>query len=203
VRRLPDEIGVAGRIVTADALHSCTETTALIVDDGGDCVMPVKEGNRKTVFDDVRILDRDDAPSRRTIEKGHGRIEERVCSVVPLDDMPGRRQAFRIVRNRACPRTGEPLGEPQTAYGLTSLSPLRAGPSEILALNRGHREIENRLHCVRDASCDEDRSTVRVGPKPHAPGPAHGRPVPDRRKTPPETTGNRSTGPSRCPVRPP
>jgi len=173
VGRLPGEISVAGRTITLDALNTCRETAALIVDGGGDCVMPVKEGNRKTVFEDVSILDRDDAPSRRTLEKGHRQIEERVCSVVPLDDMPdemaalpGSRQAFRIVRNRTCPRTGKPLGESQTAYGLTSLAPLRAGPSEILALNRGHREIENRLHYVRDVSCGEDRSTVRVGAMP-------------------------------------
>jgi len=95
-----------------------------------------------------------------------------VLSVVPLDDMsgevaalPGRRQAFRIVRTRTCLTTGE-TPPPETACGLTSLAPLRAGPSELLALDRGHREIENRLHCVRDVSCDEDRSTVHVGAMP-------------------------------------
>ncbi len=41
-----------------------------------------------------------------------------------------------------------------------------AGPAEILALNRGHWEIENRLHHVRDWSWDEDRSRVRSGKLP-------------------------------------
>ncbi len=45
-------------------------------------------------------------------------------------------------------------------------SPDRAGPAEVLALNRGHREIENRLHHVRDFSCDEDRSRKRTGALP-------------------------------------
>ena len=51
----------------------------------------------------------------------------------------------------------------ETVYGLTSLGPGRAGPSEILALNRGHWEIENRVHYVRDFAYDEDHSRVRAG----------------------------------------
>jgi len=85
-----------------------------------------------------------------------------MCSVVPLDNMPdematlpGRRQAFRVVRTRICPKTGKLLGPPQTEYGLTSFTPACAGPSESLALNRGHWEIENRVHYVRDFSHDE------------------------------------------------
>lgn len=41
--------------------------------------------------------------------------------------------------------------------------PRRAGPSELLALNRDQWEIENRVHYVRDFSFDEDRSRIRAG----------------------------------------
>ncbi len=58
-------------------------------------------------------------------------------------------------------RTGKHTVE--TTYGLTSLAPAGTGPAELLALRRGHWEIENRLHYVRDASVDEDRSRVRTG----------------------------------------
>ena len=52
-------------------------------------------------------------------------------------------------------------------YGVTSLSPAQADPARLLALNRGHWEIENRLHWVRDVTFDEDRSQVRTrnGPR--------------------------------------
>jgi hypothetical protein len=66
-----------------------------------------------------------------------------------------------ITRERTVQRTGKHTVE--TTYGLTSLSPARAGPAEVLALNRGHWEIENRLHYVRDVAFDEDRSRVRTG----------------------------------------
>ncbi len=166
-RRLLAELDIAGRTVTLDALHSSPKTARQIVDSGGDYVMVVK-ANRPALLDDIRILDFDAAPTRRTVDKGHGRLEERACAVVPLDDfgddivsLPGRRQAFRVLRHRTVIATGRTSIE--AAYGITSLAPNRAGPSEILALNRGHWEIENRLHHVRDVSYDEDRSRVRVG----------------------------------------
>ena len=169
-RRLLREIGVADRVATLDALHGCPNTARLVVDGGGDHVVPIKD-NHPTLLDDIRILDWDGAPSRRAVDKGHGRLEERVCAVAPLDGapddvaaLPGRRQAFRIVRRRTVLKSGKTSEE--TVHGLTSLPPERAGASEILALNRGHWEIENRVHYVRDFSFDEDRSRIRAGKLP-------------------------------------
>ena len=79
----------------------------------------------------------------RTLDKGHGQIEERTCAPVTLrgrnDDrapLPGRRQAFRVVRRRTVAKTGATTIE--TVHGLTSPAPNRAGPAAIIALNRGH-----------------------------------------------------------------
>jgi len=47
-------------------------------------------------------------------------------------------------------------------YGVTSLSPHKATPQRLLELNRGHWQIENRLHYVRDVTFDEDRSQIRT-----------------------------------------
>jgi predicted transposase YbfD/YdcC len=38
-----------------------------------------------------------------------------------------------------------------------------AGPATLAAWARGHQEIENRLHWVRDVTYQEDKSLVRTG----------------------------------------
>ncbi len=42
-------------------------------------------------------------------------------------------------------------------FCITDLTPEQADPGKLLALNRGHWSIENRLHWVRDVTFDEDR----------------------------------------------
>jgi len=51
---------------------------------------------------------------------------------------------------------------------ITDLTPAQASPQRLLALNRGHWSIENRLHWVRDVTFDEDRCQVRTGHGPRA-----------------------------------
>lgn len=54
----------------------------------------------------------------------------------------------------------------EVVYLVTSLSPEQASPERLLALNRGHWEIENRLHWVRDVTFGEDLSQIRKGAGP-------------------------------------
>ena len=142
VRRLLRKIPVAGRVMALDALHSCPETTHLIMELGVDYAMPVKN-SPPTLLEDIRLLDWDSAAEFETSEKGHGRVETRRCRAIALDSfpdevpaLPGCRQAFRIVRERQVVRTGKT--SVQTVFDLSSLGPERAGPEELPALNRSH-----------------------------------------------------------------
>ncbi len=94
-------------------------------------VAAVKD-NQPTMLDDLRAIDWSKARhADGGWEKGHGRLERRLLK--------------QGTQSR------------ETACGLTSLDAGRAGPEEIAALVRRHWEIENRLHHVRDFTCDEDR----------------------------------------------
>jgi len=73
-------------------------------------------------------------------------------------------QVCRIERI-TCKLNGELLRQ-EVAYGITSLPPEKADAKRLLALNRGHWTIENRLHWVRDVTFDEDRSQIRTGQGP-------------------------------------
>lgn len=81
-------------------------------------------------------------------------------------DFPYVGQVFRIVRTVTHCKSGRTHRE--TAHGVTSLRPQQADTRQIGDLVRGHWEIENRLHWVRDVTFDEDRSQVRTGSGPRA-----------------------------------
>jgi Transposase DDE domain len=54
----------------------------------------------------------------------------------------------------------------EVGYCITSAGPEWADAETLLAWNRGHWGIENRLHYVRDVTLDEDASRIRTGSAP-------------------------------------
>ena len=114
-------------------------------------------------------------PQHKTVDKGHGRIETReIWTSVELNDyldFPHVGQVFCIRRTTTDLLRDRVKGRKSTtelAYGLTSLSPISGSPAALLGYSRGHWQIENCLHYVRDVTYDEDRSQVRKAGRPHA-----------------------------------
>ncbi len=54
----------------------------------------------------------------------------------------------------------------ETVYAITDLEPHQARPDELAAWIRGHWQIENGLHWVRDVTYGEDGSQTRTGNAP-------------------------------------
>jgi len=169
VETLLHHLVLEGRIVTMDALLTQRHVAQTIVDTGGDYVMIVKE-NQPRLRADIALVftlppvgDRQE--TARTRDIGHGRIEQRNITtseaLVGYSDWPGLAQVFELGRHVIIQNTGEERVE--VVYGVTSLRPERATPGHLLALVRGHWQIENKSHWVRDVTFDEDRSQVRCG----------------------------------------
>jgi len=104
----------------------------------------------------------------RQADKGRGRLEKRELEVTAVLTLrrrwPGLKQAFRLTRTR----TEGGVTTEEVAYGITSLSEREADAGRLLGLVRGHWQVENGLHWVRDVTMGEDRCRVRRGSAPQA-----------------------------------
>jgi predicted transposase YbfD/YdcC len=166
----------AGRVVTGDALYCDRDLCTTIIAADGDYLVIVKE-NHATLLRAIVTLfaSRADAALRAaslptwdmreatTVDKGHGRLEVRhLVASTELNgylDWPGLGQVFTVER------IWWERGEKKQAirYGITSLPPAVADADRLLALVRGHWQIENGLHYVKDVTLGEDRSLIHKG----------------------------------------
>jgi predicted transposase YbfD/YdcC len=161
------ELVLEGIVVTTDALLTQRHVARSILERGGDYLMVVK-GNQPATLAAIEILFADpQAQSTSTTRlDGHGdRIEARTLRVSQelrhYLDWPGVVQVLCL--QRRVTNTRSAVTRQQTAYAVTSLSPERASPAQLLTAWRAHWHIENKLHYVRDVTFDEDRSQVRAG----------------------------------------
>lgn len=100
-----------------------------------------------------------------TLEKGHGRLEERTISVLATHNtslpFKGVKQVARLHRKRDILKNGKSTEE--TLYLITNLDHNQADPKQLLELKREYWSIENKLHYRKDFVFGEDRSTIRKG----------------------------------------
>jgi predicted transposase YbfD/YdcC len=169
-------LGWTGCVLTGDALYCHADLCATVRDAGGDYLLIVKE-NQATLLRALATLfaSRTDAALRAaslpawdmrgatSVDKGHGRLEMRqlVASTELNDylDWPGVGQVFMVER-----RWQERGADKQAVrYGITSLPPAVADAARLLTLVRGHWQIENGLHYVKDVTLGEDRSLIHTG----------------------------------------
>lgn len=163
-----------GCVVTTDALLTQVKVAQQILACGGEYVFIVKE-NQPTLYADIKLVfdvpppipRGQEWPQAETCNCGHGRIEiRRLQATTALNaylTWPGVQQVFRL--ERQVTRHGQQTTE--IVYGITSLSPARASPAQLLTFTREHWHIENKSHWVRDVTFDEDRSQVRRDNLPH------------------------------------
>jgi hypothetical protein len=109
-------------------------------------------------------VDPPDLERAETIGKEHGRIETRRIAVrrppARLDrQWPGLVRICRIERIRE----HKTYCERQVIYAITDLPKERAGAAQLLALSRGHWQVENRSFRVKDGTFAEDACRVRTG----------------------------------------
>lgn len=163
-------LDLQGAIVTIDAMGCQTQIAKQIKTQGGDYVLALKE-NQGTLSQDVTLFFQDSdccpqvaAQTHTTVDKDHGRIEQRTATVISsldwLDPLhkarwPDLHTLIQVHRIRD-------LGikvEQETSYYLSSLS---TSPKHFLQTIRGHWQVENALHWVMDVVFSEDDCRIRT-----------------------------------------
>ena len=176
------QLDLNGVVVTGDAMFAQRNLCVQTVIGGGDYLWKVKE-NQPDLLDDIKtlfnppLLSKSEAPGSDmpadleracSVDKGHGRIEEReiwVSSALKgYSDWPYLEQVFQV-KSRVIDGLGQ-ISE-GVHYGVTSLPRTIASPRRLLQMVRGHWGIENGLHHRKDVSLDEDRCQVRLEHAPH------------------------------------
>jgi predicted transposase YbfD/YdcC len=157
---------LAGRVVTADALHCQRDTCQQILSAGGDSLVLV-EANPPTLRAGIATLSDDPPPGQPfAFVEQRGRHGDRwdvrrwwaSTTLAGYRDRPGSSQVG----------TGERVVEQQgtaarlVRYFITSLR-AAVGAPPLPALKRGSGQIEHRVHAVRDVSLGAAAGRVRTG----------------------------------------
>lgn len=160
--KVVEMIDLAGKIVTADALHCHHRMAETIVERGGDYVLTLKGNRRHWLKKASAAFAQVDAfgpavCAHETSGLAHGRREWRKAEVITAEPlMMGHAAFIRITSSRDA-------AAPATRLFMSSKV---LNPHEALMITRAHWQIENGLHWMLDVHLGEDLSRAR---KDHAP----------------------------------
>lgn len=165
-------LDIEGATITIDAMGTQKAIAQQIIDQKGDYLLALK-GNHENLCESVTdYFDHLSTPTGQqtrapaevyeSVDKGHGRLEQRRCSVVQTIDWLGERKEWkglssiiRLESSREILATGQCSAE--SRYYISSLSE----SAEVIERKiRNHWEIENKLHWTLDVSFAEDASAI-------------------------------------------
>lgn len=160
-------IDIEDAVVSIDAMGTQREIADLILDKKGHYLLAVK-GNQKSLYEDIECAFKVNGglDTNTTIEKDHGRIEVRKCSILPareylleetVQSWRGLGTIVKIESSREI--SGKTAHE--TRYYISDETGLSA--SYFQKLIRGHWSIENQLHWHLDITFKEDDCRARKG----------------------------------------
>jgi predicted transposase YbfD/YdcC len=157
-------LALEGSIVTIDAMGCQKSIADQIIKAGADYVLALK-GNQGTLHADVRLFFESPPEgvafiTHETLDKGHGRIERRHCSVT--SDIDWLKEAHPWMGLHSIARveseiTHKDKTTTEARYYITSLPP---DPVRIPAAIRAHWSVES-MHWSLDVTFRDDHATAR------------------------------------------
>ena len=164
-------LALKGCVVTVDAMGCQTAIVKKIQERGGDYVLGLK-GNQETLHAEaVNFFDQAiDAGAQeagcsygKTVEKGHGRVEEREVWVISNLEWLNGIEQWEGLKSLICVQATRHEKGKTTAERRYYISSLRLGADRMGKIIRLHWGIENKLHWHLDVTFNEDKSKIRAG----------------------------------------
>jgi len=171
IPELLDTLALKGCVVTIDAMGCQTAITKKIQSQKGDYVIGLKGNQGKLHDETVNFFDQAIGFSiqetgcsyAKTVEKGHGRIEEREIWVTSdLSWLKGFSN-WDGLKSLICVRSTRYEKGKTTIERRHYISSLQSGAERIGEIIRLHWGIENKLHWHLDVTFNEDKSKIHAG----------------------------------------
>lgn len=165
IQQLLSQLKLENHVFTMDALHCQKKTVETIVERNNDYIIKVKK-NQSKLREAIRVQTEQEIAIQVKIEEeqSKGRKVQRLVEVFtpPPNIDSSWKDVQSVIR---VTRSGERDGNAYStlSYYFSSLPPTSARIAKVI---RGHWQIENRLHWVKDVIFDEDKSPQRAGNAP-------------------------------------
>ena len=170
IPELLSTLALTGCTVTIDAMGTQTAIAEAIQERGADYVLAVKDNQPKlaqSIEDFWRAFRAHPASytphaSTESVEKNHGRIESRRCTVFDQLECLDKPQPWKGLRSFAVLESERTIGNKTTQERRLYISSLDPDAERISQAIRSHWAVENRLHWVMDVSFNDDQMRART-----------------------------------------
>ena len=167
---LLDLLDIEGATITIDAIGTQEDIVNKIVNKGGHYVLPVKDNQRilrkeiKSQFDSYNnLLGNPEVFHKSTVEKDHGRIEEREYYLTYNTSKITDKDKWKTVNAIAYMRVSRTENDETTITDNYYIIDYEIEIDKLIEAIRDHWNIECGLHWRLDVILDEDHSTNKVG----------------------------------------
>ena len=165
IQQLLSQLNLENHVFTMDALHCQKKTVEAIVESNNDYIIKVKK-NQPKLQEAIKVQTDEETAIQVKVEDelSKGRKVQRLVEVfAPPQNIDSKWKGVGSVIRVT--RSGERDGESYStlSYYLSSLPPKSKRIAKVI---RGHWQVENRLHWVKDVIFDEDKSPQKAGNAP-------------------------------------
>ena len=170
IPELLDLLDIEGATITIDAIGTQEDIVNKIVNKGGHYVLPVKDNQRilkkeiKSQFDSYNnLLGNPEVFHKSTVDKDHGRIEEREYYLTYNTSKITDKEKWKTVNAVAYMRVTRTEQDETTITDNYYIIDNKIEIDKLIDAIRDHWNIECGLHWRLDVILDEDHSTNKVG----------------------------------------